>query len=300
MMSYCMLCPRGCKVDRSLGEKGFCGADSSIKIARSALHFWEEPCISGTKGSGTVFFSGCNMKCIYCQNYGISTLGRGAEVTEQELAGEFISLQEQGAHNINLVTPTHYVPGIMNALDIARGRGLCIPVAYNCGGYESVETIERLSGYVSIYMPDIKYFSDKYAVEYSKAPNYFEYATKALDAMVSQAGEPVLDDDGIMQSGVIVRHLMLPGMLFDTKKIMDYLSTNYGDSIYISLMSQYTPMPAAACHKKLCHRINEAHYESMVDYIEYLGLKNVFIQDISSSGEEYIPPFSQELHQETS
>ena len=270
---------------------GFCSSDSRIKIARSALHFWEEPCISGKNGAGTVFFSGCNMKCVYCQNYEISHGGKGKYVSEDELAEEFLHLEALGAHNIELVTPTHYVPNIKEALDIARAEGLCLPVVYNCGGYEKEETIESLRGYVDIFMPDIKYFSDKYAMEYSLAPNYFETAKKALSAMVNMAGEPTFDADGIMQRGVIVRHMMLPGALFDTKKIIDYLSSEYGDKIYISLMSQYTPTPSVCNHRLLSKRINKAHYEAMAEYIECLGLKNVFLQDVSSAEESYIPEF---------
>ena len=291
MLSSCTLCPRKCGTDRLSGKIGFCGSDNRIKIARSALHFWEEPCISGKNGSGTVFFSGCNMKCIFCQNHIISTDGKGREVSVRELSDEFLRLQDMGAHNINLVTPTHYVPHIISALDIAKERGLTLPVAYNCGGYENVETIKLLRGYVDIYMPDIKYFSDKYALEYSKAPDYFRYAAEALEEMVSQVGTPIFDNDGIMKKGVIVRHLMLPGLLFDTKKIMDYLARQYGNNIYISLMSQYTPMPAVASHKNLSRRLTKAHYESMVDYIELLGLENVFVQDIASATESFIPEF---------
>lgn len=291
MLSSCTLCPRKCGTDRLSGKISFCGSDNRIKIARSALHFWEEPCISGKNGSGTVFFSGCNMKCIFCQNHIISTGGKGREVSVRELSDEFLRLQDMGAHNINLVTPTHYVPHIISALDIAKERGLTLPVAYNCGGYENVETIKLLRGYVDIYMPDIKYFSDKYALEYSKAPDYFRYAAEALEEMVSQVGTPIFDNDGIMKKGVIVRHLMLPGLLFDTKKIMDYLARQYGNNIYISLMSQYTPMPAVASHKNLSRRLTKAHYESMVDYIELLGLENVFVQDIASATESFIPEF---------
>ncbi len=291
MLSSCTLCPRECSVNRLSGQTGFCGADSRIKIARMALHHWEEPCVSGTKGSGTVFFSGCNMKCIYCQNYDISRNCKGRFITEEELAQGFTELQNEGAHNINLVTPTHYAPNIKNSLDMARMTGLTIPVIYNCGGYEKAETIKTLNGYIDIYMPDIKYFSDKYAIEYSMADGYFEHAKQALAEMVSQAGEPVLDKNGIMQSGVIVRHLMLPGLLFETKKIVDYLASEYKDSIYISLMSQYTPMPSVSSHSKLNKRINKAHYEAMTEYIELLGLKNVYIQDISSAQDDFIPEF---------
>ncbi len=291
MLSSCTLCPRECSVNRTAGETGFCGLDNRIKVARMALHHWEEPCVSGTKGSGTVFFSGCNMKCIYCQNYDISRNCKGRFITEEELAQSFLSLQNEGAHNINLVTPTHYVPNIKKALDMARLDGLKIPAIYNCGGYEKQETIESLKGYIDIYMPDIKYFSDKYAVEYSMADGYFEYAKKALCEMVSQAGEPVLDENGIMQKGVIVRHLMLPSLLFETKKIIDYLASEYKDSIYISLMSQYTPMPSVSSHSRLNRRINVRHYEAMTEYIELLGLKNVYIQDITSAQDDFIPEF---------
>ena len=291
MLSSCTLCPRECSVNRTAGETGFCGLDNRIKVARMALHHWEEPCVSGTKGSGTVFFSGCNMKCIYCQNYDISRNCKGRFITEEELAQSFLSLQNEGAHNINLVTPTHYVPNIKKALDMARLDGLKIPAIYNCGGYEKQETIESLNGYIDIYMPDIKYFSDKYAVEYSMADGYFEYAKKALCEMVSQVGEPVLDENGIMQKGVIVRHLMLPSLLFETKKIIDYLASEYKDSIYISLMSQYTPMPSVSSHSRLNRRINVRHYEAMTEYIELLGLKNVYIQDITSAQDDFIPEF---------
>lgn len=291
MLSECRLCPRMCGVNRSNGEIGFCGAGADVKIARAALHFWEEPCISGKNGSGTVFFSCCNMKCIYCQNYGISTRNNGWFVSEKELADTFLTLQNQGANNINLVTPTHFVPQIISALDVAKKRGLKLPVVYNCGGYENPETIKLLSGYVDIYMPDMKYFSDKYAVEYSAAPNYFETAKNAIDEMFRQVGEPIFDKKSIMQRGVIVRHMMLPGLLFDTKKIIDYLYDTYKDSIYISLMSQYTPMPNVKGHPKLGSRLNEKHYDAMVEYCAEKGIKNAYIQDGSSATESFIPEF---------
>ena len=290
-MSECTLCPRNCKVNREKGELGFCGAGSSVKIARASLHYWEEPCISGKDGSGTVFFSCCNMKCVYCQNYGISTENRGKIVTDEELAEVFLSLQEKGANNINLVTPTHFAFQIMKALDIAKSKGLNLPVVYNCGGYESVETIKMLSGYVDIYMPDMKYFSDKYAVKYSAAPGYFDIAKAAIDEMYRQVGEPAFDKDGIMQKGVIVRHMMLPGLLFDTKKIIDYLYNTYEDDIYISLMSQYTPMPNVKNMPELDRKIIEKQYEAMVEYAAGIGVKNAFVQEGSSANESFIPEF---------
>ena len=291
LLSRCELCPRRCGVDRKSGEAGFCGAGTSVKIARAALHMWEEPCISGKTGSGTVFFSGCNMKCVYCQNYTVSTGGVGYYVTESELAEKFIMLQEQGANNINLVTPTHYVPQIISSLDIAKSAGLKIPVVYNCGGYENVETIKLLRGYIDVYLPDFKYFSDKYAVEYSGAPNYSNTAKAAIEEMFRQVGVNAFDNRGIMTKGIIVRHMMLPGLLFDTKKVVDYLHSTYGDDIYISLMSQYTPVANVSKHPRLCSRINEAHYQAVIDYCIERGIKNVFIQDVSSATQEFIPDF---------
>lgn len=287
----CNLCPRNCKVNRAFGQKGFCGADNTLKIARAALHFWEEPCISGENGSGTVFFSGCNMKCVYCQNYSISTCNNGASVTVTELADVFLRLQSEGANNINLVTPTHFVNEIISALDIAKNNGLKIPVVYNSGGYESVETIKRLDGYVDIYMPDMKYFSDKFAVKYSNAPDYFNIAKAAIAQMVEQVGKPVFDERGIMQKGVLVRHLMLPGLLFDSKKIMDYLYKTYKNNIYVSIMSQYTPLPHVSDYKELDRKLNSAHYDAMVNYCAELGMENAFIQDGEAASESFIPEF---------
>ncbi len=294
LLASCELCPRKCRANRIKGEKGFCGAGAKAKIARVALHMWEEPCVSGRNGSGTVFFSGCNMKCAYCQNYVISTDENGYWITEAELAESFLMLQEQGADNINLVTPTHYVPQIISSLDIAKSKGLNIPVIYNSGGYESVETIKLLRGYIDVYMPDFKYFSDKYAIEYSCAPSYFDVAGAAIEEMFRQVGKNVFDNRGMINKGVIVRHMMLPGLLFETKKILDYLHSSYGDNIYISLMSQYTPMPNVREHPKLSKRINESHYQAMVDYCLDCGIKNVFIQDISSAVQDFIPDFQDE------
>ncbi len=291
LLASCELCPRKCRANRIKGEKGFCGAGAKTKIARVALHMWEEPCVSGRNGSGTVFFSGCNMKCAYCQNYVISTDENGYWITEAELAESFLMLQEQGADNINLVTPTHYVPQIISSLDIAKSKGLNIPVIYNSGGYESVETIKLLRGYIDVYMPDFKYFSDKYAIEYSCAPSYFDVAAAAIEEMFQQVGKNVFDNRGMINKGVIVRHMMLPGLLFETKKILDYLHSSYGDNIYISLMSQYTPMPNVREHQKLSKRINESHYQAMVEYCLDCGIKNVFVQDISSAVQDFIPDF---------
>lgn len=294
MSETCTLCPRNCGVVRENGELGFCGAGDVVKIARSALHFWEEPCISGENGSGTVFFSHCNMKCVYCQNFEISTCGKGYPVSVEDLAAKFLSLQEQGAENINLVTPTHYVPQIIDAICYARQQGLSLPIVYNSGGYESVETVKLLDGFVDVYLVDVKYFSDKYAVRYSAAPNYFAHASAALDEMVRQVGSPSFDERGMMKHGVIVRHLMLPGLLFDTKKIIDYVYDTYGDDVWLSLMSQYTPMPQAGEFPELSRKLDPKHYEAMVDYCAEKGITNAFVQEPDSATDAYIPQFEGE------
>ena len=293
-LTNCNLCPRRCGVDRTAGETGFCGASDKVKIARSALHFWEEPCISGKNGSGTVFFSHCTLKCRFCQNYEISTCSRGYEISEETLCEKFLDLQSQGANNINLVTPTHFVQQIISALDMAKRRGLTIPIVYNTSGYENIETLKMLDGYIDIYMPDMKYYDDKYAIKYSAAPKYFEIAKAAIHEMFNQVSYPVFDEHNIMQKGVIVRHLMLPGLLFDTKKLMDYLYSTYGNSIYISLMSQYTPLPHVKDFPELNRKLNMKHYEAMVDYCAELGIENAFIQEGEAADESFIPPFSEE------
>ncbi len=289
----CNICPRRCGADRENGSLGFCGASNKIRIARAALHFWEEPCLSGANGAGTVFFSYCNMKCVYCQNYRISTRGAGHEVSIGELAEIFLDLQSQGANNIDLVTPTHYALDIAEAVKKAKDSGLHIPVLYNCGGYESVETLKRLEGLIDIYMPDMKYYRDKYAVKYSSAPKYFETACAALEEMYRQTGAFVLDENGIMQSGVIVRHMMLPGLMLDTKKIMDYLFDTYGNNIYISLMSQYTPLKNVERFPELNRKIDMKKYNSIVDYCMNRGMENVFIQEGSAAKESFIPCFEE-------
>lgn len=290
ILEKCTLCPRMCGADRARGEVGFCGAGGTARIARAALHFWEEPPISGRRGSGAVFFSGCTMKCVFCQNYKISAENLGRDVSAQELADIFSDLQSQGAHNINLVTPTHFIPQIIAALDIAKSGGLDIPIVFNTSGYERVETLKMLEGYVDVYLPDLKYFSDKYALRYSNAPNYFAVASAAVAEMFRQCGEPVIED-GILKRGVMVRHLMLPSLLFDTKKIIDYLYMTYGDKIYISLMSQYTPMPSAARFPELDRRLSREHYRAMCDYCTELGIEKAFVQDFSSANENFIPDF---------
>lgn len=289
-ITCCRLCPRRCGVNRAAGETGFCGAPDEIRIGRFGLHQWEEPCISGENGSGTVFFSHCTLKCVYCQNYAISTENRGRVISIAELAGIFLQLQEMGAHNINLVTPTHYVPQIMRALDCARKDGLSLPIVYNTSGYERVETLRALRGYVDIYMPDFKYWRQRFAQEYSAAPDYTGVISSVLAEMAAQT-LPVQFSDGIMMRGMIVRHMLLPGLLYDAKKIIDYLYKTYGDKIYISIMSQYTPLPHVAAIPELNRRVGGREYAALCDYAARIGLVNAFIQEGSAASESFIPDF---------
>lgn len=241
-MSGCTLCPRMCGADRENGKTGFCGETGEIRAARAALHMWEEPCISGKEGSGTVFFTGCTLRCVFCQNHEIAGSKVGKVISEERLAEIFLELQGKGANNINLVTPTHFVPQIIRALQSAKKQGMYLPVVYNTGGYERVETLKMLDGLVDIYLPDFKYLNTDHAKKYSMAEDYPEVAKAALAEMVRQAGKPVFDERGMMKCGVIVRHLLLPGCLADGKRVVKYLHETYGNRIYMSLMSQYTPL----------------------------------------------------------
>lgn len=280
-----------CRADRASGELGYCKAGADIKIAQAYLHKWEEPPISGENGSGTVFFTYCNMQCVFCQNYKISREHVGKTVTTDELSKIFLDLQGEGAHNINLVTPTHYIPEIKNALIIAKNSGLKIPVVYNSGGYENADTLRTLNGLIDIYLPDFKYYSDKYALRYSNAPNYRKIAISAIAEMFRQTGKNMFAENGLMKRGVIVRHMMLPGLLFDSKKIIDYLYKTYGDDIYISIMSQYTPIKIGKEFEELNRTVTKEYYDSLVDYAAGIGVRNAFVQDGTSVGESFIPEF---------
>ena len=291
MSNLCTLCPRMCRADRASGELGYCKAGADIKIAQAYLHKWEEPPISGENGSGTVFFTYCNMQCVFCQNYKISREHVGKTVTTDELSKIFLDLQGEGAHNINLVTPTHYIPEIKNALIIAKNSGLKIPVVYNSGGYENADTLRTLDGLIDIYLPDFKYYSDKYALRYSNAPNYRKIAISAIAEMFRQTGKNMFAENGLMKRGVIVRHMMLPGLLFDSKKIIDYLYKTYGDDIYISIMSQYTPIKIGKEFEELNRTVTKEYYDSLVDYAAGIGVRNAFVQDGTSVGESFIPEF---------
>ncbi len=295
-MAGCMLCPRMCGADREKGEKGFCGEGAAVRAARAALHMWEEPCISGKEGSGTVFFSGCTLGCVYCQNHEISRGQAGKEISDIRLSEIFLELQEKGANNINLVTPSHFVPQILTALKRAKKCGLKIPIVYNTGGYERVETLQMLEGYVDVYLTDLKYLDAGHAKTYSGAEDYPQAACAALLEMVRQTGLLKFDGRGIMTRGVIVRHLLLPGCLADAKRIVRYLHDTYGDQIYISLMNQYTPIPVLDCERypKLAKKVSKRAYERLVDYTIALGVGQAFIQEEGAAEESFIPPFTLE------
>lgn len=287
----CTLCPRNCGANRLRGQKGYCRANGEMLIARAALHMWEEPCISGKEGSGAVFFSGCSMGCIFCQNAEISGGRTGKVVSVEHLAEIFLNLQEQQANNINLVTAGHYVPQVREALILAKEKGLEIPIVYNSSGYEKKETLQLLEGLVDVYLPDFKYMNEELAKEYSNASDYPEVAKQAIAEMVRQVGEATFDERGMMQKGVIVRHLMLPGELLDSKRIIRYLHETYEERIFISMMSQYTPMPRVAEHPKLGKKIRKKSYDTLLDFAVSLGVENGFFQEGETAKESFIPAF---------
>ena len=290
LLNKCELCPRRCGVNRTV-QAGFCGADDKVKIALVSLHKWEEPCLVGDNGAGTIFFSHCNLRCCFCQNYQISQLAQGVDVDIERLADIFIEQQKRGAANIELVTPTHYIPQILTALDSAKSRGLNLPIVYNSNGYENVKTIELLRNYVDIFLPDLKYFDDKIAVELSSATNYFDIASAAILKMFAITGDFKFDDCGRMTRGVIVRHLILPGQRHDSIKLVDWLYKNFGDGIYISLMNQYTPMFNAHLHKKINRRLTTFEYDSVVNHAIDIGIKNCFIQTGKTASSDFVPIF---------
>lgn len=336
-MENCMLCPRECGVNRKKGEMGVCGQTAAIKAARAALHMWEEPCISGQNGSGTVFFSGCNLGCVFCQNHNIATGKAGIEISIERLAEIFLELQEKGANNINLVTAGHFVPQVVEALKQAKQQGLFLPVVYNTSSYEKVETLRLLDGYVDIYLPDLKYVDSTISNRYSHAADYFTYASAAIAEMVQQVGEPefvfertagkegssaeFLADEKkkiseqqnnmifdaaeyqerseageslLMRKGVIVRHLVMPGCVEDSKRVISYLLKTYGNQIFISIMNQYTPLPQCREYPELSRRVTEAEYDAVVDYAIELGIENGFIQEGDVAEESFIPEFDGE------
>lgn len=293
-LSSCTLCPRNCRKDRNSGKTGFCGMDNTIYLARAALHMWEEPCISGKKGSGAVFFSGCGLRCCFCQNHDIAIGSRGLPVSVERLCEIFLELQEKGAANINLVTGAHYVPQIIQALDMAREKGMDLPVVYNSSGYEKTETLRLLEGYVDIYLPDMKYMESELAQKFSHAADYPETAEKAIREMVRQTGECEFGKDGYIRKGTIVRHLILPGHTRNSIKVLRYLHETYGDDIYISIMNQYTPVCMSDMYKELNRKVTKREYEKVLDAAVDMGIKNGFIQEGKTASESFIPEFDYE------
>ena len=287
--SKCNICPRNCNINRSV-EKGFCGMNDKMKVARFSLHKWEEPVISGDNGSGTIFFVGCNLGCIYCQNYKlINNDSIGREISIDDFAQICLKLQDKGAHNINIVTGTHFIPLIRDGIVKSKEIGVTIPFVYNTSSYENVEALKELDGLIDIYLPDLKYYDNDISMKYSKCNNYFEYASNAIDEMYRQVGTYKIDND-LMKKGMIVRHLLLPGHLEDSKKIIKYLYDKYKDNIYISIMNQYTPVNKTK-YDNLNRKVTDEEYDELINYALDLGIKNAFIQEGETQSESFIPDF---------
>ena len=288
MLKKCTICPHNCGINRLDGQVGRCKSKDTVKIALYSTHNFEEPCISGKKGSGTVFFSNCNMNCVFCQNYEISQQGKGKEISIQELAEIFIKQQEKNVENINLVTPTSYVPQIIEAIKIAREAGLKIPIVYNTNGYEKVETLKMLEGYIDIYLPDLKYSDDLLAKRLSKVDNYFEIATNAIKEMYRQVGQSVFNEDGIMQKGMIIRHLVLPNHILNSRRVLKWVNDNMND-VYVSVMAQYFPTYKAKGIEDINRKLTKEEYEEIENYLYRLNLENGYIQELGEHEEEYVP-----------
>lgn len=291
ILDKCILCPRECKVNRNIGELGRCKAGVLPKIALANLHYYEEPCISGKNGSGTVFFTGCNLSCKFCQNYKISQEFSGNEISVQDLAEEFLRLQSEGAHNINLVTAFAFVPSIIEALKIAKKQGLELPIVYNSSGYESLETLKMLEGYVDVYLPDFKYAYNDLAKELSRVDNYFEIAQTAIKEMKRQVGNPVFDENGMIKKGLIVRHLVLPNHLQNSKKVLKYIKEHLGKDTYVSLMAQYFPTYKAMETEDINRKLTEEEYQKIENYFYSLSLENGYMQEIEEDEARYVPNF---------
>ena len=288
----CTQCPRYCNVDRVSGELGFCGKGSQPEVALAQLHFWEEPCISGTNGSGAVFFSGCNLSCVFCQNYEISQNGRFGRVYSVEaLVSVFLTLERRGAHNINLVSPTQFSEKVAEAVDLAKRTGVQVPFVYNSNGYESPETLALMDGLIDVYLPDLKYFSDDVGKKYSLAPSYFSHASKAIVEMANQVGTPQLDEHGMIQKGLIVRHLVLPGQVEDSKMVLRWIKENLPRGTYVSLMAQYCPVHKAKDFPEINRTLTRKEYEDIVNVLYDLELEDGYIQEMSSATSEFIPDF---------
>lgn len=290
-LEKCNICPHSCGVNRLEGKLGRCRASDKIKIALVSLHNFEEPCISGNNGSGTIFFSNCNLNCVFCQNYEISQLGNGKEITIEKLADIFLEQQNNNAENINLVTPTMYIYQIIEAIKIARNKGLHIPIIYNSNGYECVDTLKDLNGYIDIYLPDLKYKNDEIAYKYSKIKNYFKNATQAIEEMYKQVGNPILDENGIMKKGLMIRHLILPNNIQDSKDILKWINGNIDKKVFISIMAQYFPTHKAKEFSEINRKLTKEEYDEIENYLYSLDLVNGYIQDLGDNEEEYVPDF---------
>ena len=290
-LAKCEICPFRCKVNRLSGQVGRCGCGDKIRVALASLHYYEEPCISGKNGSSTVFFSNCNLNCLFCQNYKISQEGKGREVSIEELADIFLNQQKNGANNINLVTPTMYAYQIIEAIKLARMNGLNLPIIYNSNGYENVETLRDLRGYVDVYLPDLKYYADELAIKYSKAPNYFKIATKAILEMINQVGGPEFDENGMIKKGVIIRHLVLPGHIQNSKHILKWLKENVEGNAYVSVMAQYFPTYKAKEDEYLNRKLTRKEYSEIEQYLYLLDIQNGYMQELGKHEEEYVPDF---------
>ena len=294
LLQDCTLCPRQCHVNRISGKKGYCGMGSSIRAARAALHMWEEPCISGEKGSGAVFFSGCGLRCCFCQNRDIAIGDRGKEVSVERLADIFLELEQKGAANLNLVTGAHYVPQIIQALELAWKKGCKLPVVYNSSGYEKVETLKLLEGFVDVYLPDMKYMDAKLAADFSHAPDYPEVAENAIREMVRQTGACVFGAEGYIRKGTIVRHLILPGHTKNSIAVLQYLHETYGDKIMISMMNQFTPVWKQEKFLELNRKVTKREYEKVLNVALELGIENGYFQEGKTAKESFIPAFDEE------
>ncbi len=292
MPKGCKECPRYCNIQRHLGQTGFCGAGPIPEVSMLDLHFWEEPCISGKRGSGAVFFTKCNLRCVFCQNHEISQGGKGKLIGAKTLATRFLELQDRGAHNINLVSPTHYSSQVAEAIKAAKKKGLSVPVVYNCNGYESQESLGHLDGLVDVYLPDLKYFSNDLSFRYSGVSDYFFHASNAIKEMSRQVGVPRLDSEGMVIKGLIVRHLVLPGCVEDSVKLLDWFAASLPKGTYLSLMSQYYPAHKAFSYPEIARKLRRLEYDTVADALCNLGIDNGYVQGLSSAQKHYTPDFS--------
>lgn len=290
-LKECKLCPHNCKVNRLEGAIGRCKVGKNVKIALSDLHFFEEPCISGTSGSGTVFFSGCNLNCKYCQNYKISQHGMGKEIEVEDLAEEFLKLQERNANNINLVTGFMFIPQIVEAIKLAKKKGLKIPIVYNSSGFESVDALKLLDGYIDVYLPDMKYYYDDLGKKFSNISNYFEISKAAIKEMYRQVGSPKFDENGMIQKGLIIRHLVLPNHLQNSKEILKWIKYNIDEEVFVSIMAQYFPSYKANNEEDINRKLSLEEYEEIEQFVYKLDIKNGYLQDLESDEQKYVPDF---------